>query len=47
MQQDMDDNGLYATEKDFHIKHKNFYITERQIEILNKYDIDINKFNDI
>ena len=41
------DTDLYATEKDFHIKHKNFYITKRQIEVLEKYDIDINKFNNI
>lgn len=43
----LNDNEFYATEKDFHIKHENFYITERQIEILSKYDIDINKYTNI
>lgn len=47
MLNDLNDNDLCATEKDFHIKHNNIYITERQIEVLNKYDIDINKYTNI
>ena len=43
----LDDNDLYANDKDFHIKHNNFYITKKQIEILEKYDININNFTNI
>ena len=41
----LDDNDLYATEDKFHIKHGSFYITREQIDILNKYDIDINSYS--
>lgn len=40
-------NDLYATEKDFHVKCNNIYITQKEIDILNKYDININEFNNI
>ncbi len=43
----LDDKDLYATDDKFHIKHKDFYITKEQIDILSKYDIDINSFNNI
>ena len=29
----LDDNDLYANDKDFHIKHKNFYITKTKQKI--------------
>ena len=41
------DKDLYATEDKFHIKHGSFYITKEQIDILNRYDIDINSYSDI
>lgn len=44
---DLNDKDLYATENDFHIKHNNFYITKKQIEILDKYDININNYTNI
>ncbi len=47
MLESLNDKELFADEKDFHIKHKNFYITERQIEVLSRYDIDINNYNNI
>ena len=43
----LNDSDLYANDKDFHIKHNNFYITKKQIEILEKYDIYINNFTNI
>ena len=43
----MNEEGLFATEKDFHKKYNNIYINDRQLEVLKKYDIDINTFNNI
>ena len=36
-----------ASESDFLKKINNIYISDRQIEILSKYGIDINKYNEV
>lgn len=40
-------DDLVATEDKFLKKHNNIYITQEQIQILKKYDIDINNYKNI
>ena len=42
-----DDQSFVASESKFLKKHNNIYISEEQISILNKYDIDINNYKDV
>ena len=43
----LDENELVKTEKSFLKKYNNIYISEEQKEILDKYDIDVNKYLNI
>ena len=48
----IDDNYIYendmiSNDKKFLKKHNNIYISDEQIEILNKYNIDINKYKNV
>lgn len=40
----LDENEFVKTEKSFLKKYNNIYISEEQKEILDKYDIDVNKY---
>ena len=40
-------NDFVASEDSFMKKHNNIYISNEQVNILKKYNIDINKFNNI
>lgn len=42
-----DDDGLISNETKFLKKHNNIYISDEQISILNKYDININNYKNI
>ena len=43
----LDENELVKTEKSFLKKYNNIYISEEQKEILDRYDIDVNKYLNI
>lgn len=43
----IDDSEILKTEKSFLKKYNNIYISEEQKEILDRYDIDVNKYLDI
>ena len=40
----IDDNEIFKTEKSFLKRYNNIYISEEQKEILDRYDIDVNKY---
>ncbi|MBR6690944.1 MAG: hypothetical protein IKL65_06385 [Bacilli bacterium] len=40
----LDENEIMGSSKTFLKKYNNIYISEEQIQILKKYDIDINKY---
>ena len=40
----INENEILKTEKSFLKKYNNIYISEEQKEILDKYDIDVNKY---
>ena len=40
----LDENEILKTEKNFLKKYNNIYISEEQKEILDRYDIDVNKY---
>ncbi len=40
----IDDSEILKTEKNFLKKYNNIYISEEQKEILDRYDIDVNKY---
>ena len=44
---EISDLDIVSNEKDFLKRHGNFYITQTQIDILKKYDIDIDNYTDI
>lgn len=46
-EEDILDMNIVATQKNFLKKYNNIYITDEQVDILKKYDIDINKYNNI
>ncbi len=46
-EEDILDMNIVATEKSFLKKYNNIYITDEQVNILRKYDIDINNYNNI
>ena len=41
------EDDLVASPKSFLKKYKNIYVSEEQKNILDKYDIDVNKYNNI
>ena len=43
----IDENELVKNEKSFMKKYNNIYISEEQKEILDRYDIDVNKYLNI
>lgn len=43
----IDENEILKTEKSFLKKYNNIYISEEQKEILDRYDIDVNKYLNI
>lgn len=43
----LDDFEIMGNEKTFLKQHNNIYISAEQIEILKKYDIDINKYTNV
>lgn len=44
---DITDEDLYATDKKFLKKHNDIYITDEQISILKKYDLNINNYRTV
>ncbi len=44
---ELDEKNFIDSNGKFLHKHNNFYITDEQINILNKYDIDINKYKNV
>ena len=44
---DIDSNTLYSSEDKFLKKYGNIYISDEQLNILKKYDIDINKYKNV
>ena len=42
-----EDENLISNESKFLKKHNNIYISDEQISILNKYNIDINKYTNV
>ena len=43
----LDDFEIMGNEKTFLKQHNNIYISSEQIDILKKYDIDINKYTSV
>ena len=43
----IDENELIKSEKSFLRKYNNIYISEEHKEILDRYDIDVNKYSSI
>ena len=43
----IDDSEILKTEKNFLKKYNNIYISEEQKEVLDRYDIDVNKYLNI
>lgn len=44
---ELDEKVLISSNDKFLHKHNNFYITDEQINILKRYDIDISKYKNI
>ena len=45
--ENLNEEEFIANEKSFLKKYNNIYISEEQKQILDKYDIDVNKYNSI
>jgi len=43
----IDENELVSNEKSFLKKYNNIYISEEQKNILDRYDIDVNKYSNV
>lgn len=43
----IDESEFVATEDKFLKKHNNIYISDEQVNILNKYNIDINNYTNV
>lgn len=44
---DIDENEVVSNQNMFMKKHNNIYISDEQINVLNKYNININKYTNI
>lgn len=44
---ELDENSVISTSDKFLCKHNNIYITDEQVNILKKYDIDVDKYINI
>ena len=42
-----DESDLFSQENQFLKKHGNIYISDEQLDVLKKYDIDVNKYKNI
>ena len=40
-------NVMYMNEENFYKKHGNLYLTDKQIKVLDKYNIDYKKYNNL